>query len=183
MTSFQELTLNLEVAAIINMMNSSKLYVPDPQKWVKFYRHMADGKVRLQPASQLGNGKVAHSFIAPIDHYVKQFEDSASEQPPIKLVTPAEQVVEQAKSELKRKDKGIKRPAKTLNSQNKNRRGKRKVSKPKTVKKKRSKKGKLKTKVKKTLGKITKIPKKHQIGGKNQIGGRKKKSQVQKKKS
>ena len=111
------------------MMNSSKLYVPDPQKWVKFYRHMADGKVRLQPASQLGNGKVAHSFIAPIDHYVKQFEDSASEQPPIKLVTPAEQVVEQAKSELKRKDKGIKRPAKTLNSQNKNRRGKRKVSK------------------------------------------------------
>ena len=63
------------------------------------------------------------------------------------------------------------------------RRGKRKVSKPKTVKKKRSQKGKLKTKVKKTLGKITKIPQKHQIGGKNQIGGRKKKSQVQKKKS
>lgn len=37
-------------------MNSSKLYVPDPQKWVYFYQHMAEGKIRFNSANQMREG-------------------------------------------------------------------------------------------------------------------------------
>ena len=89
-------------------MDSSKLYVPDPQKWVKFYRNMADGKFSLYSSNQVGGGQPSQFFITPIDSYVDKSESSEAKRAPIKLVSPSEQTVSQAKSELEREGQAIK---------------------------------------------------------------------------
>lgn len=69
-------------------MNSSKLYVPDPQKWVRFYKQMVEGKIRLNLVNQMRvGGRVTHSFIAPLDKYLHLYEDSMSKVPPVKPVS------------------------------------------------------------------------------------------------
>lgn len=72
-------------------MNHSKLYVPNPQKWVHFFDKVAKVKQR-------GGGKVPQ--ILPLDKYTAI--ESQNNQVPVKVVTPAEQTVQQAKSELER---------------------------------------------------------------------------------
>lgn len=112
-------------------MNPSKLYVPDPQKWVRFYKHVADGKIRLNSPNQIGGGNTAHSFIAPVDKFLKQYEDTLSKEPPVKLVSTTEQMVDQAKSELQREGEDLKRITQALKSQTKQKRQSGKVSKTK----------------------------------------------------
>ena len=90
-------------------MDPSKLYVSDPQKWVKFYKNIADGKIKLFSTNQVGGGEKFHSFIAPIDKYVRQSEKSSStSQLPVKLVSSTEQIIDQAKQELKREGENLK---------------------------------------------------------------------------
>lgn len=90
-------------------MDPSRLYVPDPQKWVKFYKNVAEGKVKQFATNQVGAGSAGHSFITPIDKYLTHFEkSSSSNQPPVKLVSPTEQIVDQAKNELKREGEDLK---------------------------------------------------------------------------
>ena len=78
-------------------MNSSKLYVPNPQKWVDFFDKVAQGKVKLD---QHGGGNVSH--IIPMDQYASSHSNTT--QLPVKIVSPSEQVVDQAKSELEREN-------------------------------------------------------------------------------
>ncbi|OOZ35903.1 hypothetical protein [Solemya elarraichensis gill symbiont] len=78
-------------------MNPSKLYVPNPQKWVQFFDKMARGKLKW---GQHGGGSV--SRIIPMDQYISAQSDG--QQFPVKIVSPAEQTVDQAKSELVREN-------------------------------------------------------------------------------
>lgn len=104
-------------------MDPSKLYVPDPQKWMKFYKNMADGKIKLFSTNQIGGGLNSNSFIAPIDKYVGQSEQSPStDQTPVKLVSTTEQFVDQAKQELKREGEDLKGVVKAMKSHKKKRR-------------------------------------------------------------
>lgn len=74
-------------------MDYSKLYVPNPQIWVDFSDKVAKVK-------QSGGEKV--SQILPLDKYTTT--ESQDNQLPIKIVSPAEQTVQQARSELEREN-------------------------------------------------------------------------------
>lgn len=74
-------------------MNHSKLYVPNPQKWLDLFDKVAKVK-------QSGGGK--RSQILPLDKYTTI--ESQNKQVPVKAVSPAEQTVQQAKSELEREN-------------------------------------------------------------------------------
>ena len=127
-------------------MDPSKLYVPNPQKWVTFFDKVADGKARF-----VQSGGARNMEILPLDRYSKENVTPVT----VKAVTPAEQTVQQAASELKRED--INPTELTKMVQKTKRRRKRRTSKK---------------------GRIVKIVKKRQVGGrrKKQFGGRKKQS-------
>ena len=78
-------------------MNPSRLYVPNPQKWVQFFDKVAKGKVKY---GQSGDGNITQ--IIPMDQYTSY--QSGAKQLPVNLVSPAGQTVNQAKSELERVD-------------------------------------------------------------------------------
>ena len=79
-------------------MNPSKLYVPNPQKWVHFFDRVAKGTVNIE---QTGSGR--KGGLISVEREGHSARQSNSELP-IKAVTPAEQTVQQAKSELKREN-------------------------------------------------------------------------------
>ena len=73
-------------------MNHSKLYVPDAQKWIEFLKQMST----KQKLIQTGGGRMLH--ITPTR------ENINTKSVTLNSVAPAQQTVEQAKSELKRED-------------------------------------------------------------------------------
>jgi len=75
-------------------MNPSKLYVPNPQKWVNFFDRMAKGKVTFE---QSGAGR--RRWVIPLD---KTLIESTGREVPIQVISPAEMTAQQAKSELVR---------------------------------------------------------------------------------
>lgn len=156
-------------------MNPSKLYVPNPQKWVKFYKHMADGKFRLHPTNQMGGGHAAQSFIAPIDKFVDQYDNSTPKQPSLKLVSTTEQMVDQAKSELKREGEDLKTLAQAIKGQKRKRlqSGKTSKSKRATGNKGRKSTDKAKKPIKKVRKNASKSKKPNRSGkDKQQTGGK-----------
>jgi hypothetical protein len=78
-------------------MNPSKLYVPNPQEWVQFFHKLAQGNVKL---GQIGGGNVAQ--IIPMDQHTSTQANTSGLS--LKRVSPAEQTVDQAKSELEREN-------------------------------------------------------------------------------
>ena len=133
-------------------MNPSKLYIPNPQKWMRFFDKVAKVK-------QSGGGYVPK--ILHLDKYVTA--DSNAENVPIKSVSPAEQTVQQAVSELKRDN--IK-PVSTMTTSQTSK-GYRRRRPTVTKKSKRLNRGKKSKKVKrKNKGKIVKISRRVQKGGK-----------------
>lgn len=134
-------------------MNHSKLYVPNPQKWVDFFDKVAKVK-------QSGGGKVPQ--ILPLDKYTTI--ESQNKELSVKAVSPAEQTVQQARSELEREN--IKPSTVVeMNHKLKPRRLKRMSKKKKTAKLRRGKNRK-----------IVKISRKRQKGGKKVKHRRKVKS-------
>jgi len=90
------------------------------EKWVRFYRNMAKGNVPLhkyghaERGAPLGRASRGPTVI-PLEPYCKQQPgETALEKPSIRVVSPAEQVVQQAKSEIKARDT-IKRSGKPAN--------------------------------------------------------------------
>ena len=114
-------------------MNPENLYVPNPQKWVTFYKHLAEGKIKLHPPNQIGGGKKLNSFIAPVDKFVNQVENSTIKQPSVNLVSTTEQMVDQAKSELKREGEDLKTLSQAIKNHNRKRGRQRKTSKCRLV--------------------------------------------------
>lgn len=80
-------------------MNHSKLYVPNPQRWVDFFDKVAKGKVEV---NQKGGGGSGFMQIVPADR--KDTSPNRKPEVPVKFISATEQLVEQAKSELERKD-------------------------------------------------------------------------------
>lgn len=123
-------------------MKPSNLYIPNPQKWVHFFNKVVDGKVKML---QTGGGQT--SRILPLGTYTPA-ETNKNQQIVVKTVSPAEQTVQQAKSELQRENIKLDRIVRM--NQNKRRHRRR------------------------NNGKITKISRKSQIGGRKTTGGRRK---------
>lgn len=87
---------------------NKKLYVPDTKKWTRFYMQISKGNVNpytdhTMKGYQRGGGlrNKTSPFMLSIDTYAKDMDDS-HKNPKINVTSPAEQIVEQAKSEIKR---------------------------------------------------------------------------------
>jgi hypothetical protein len=78
-------------------MNLSKLYVPNPQVWVPFFHKLAQGNVKLE---QIGGGNVGQIIL--MDQYTSTQASTSGLS--LRRVSPAEQTVDQAKSELEREN-------------------------------------------------------------------------------
>lgn len=98
-------------------MNPEKLYVPNPQKWITFYKRLADGKIKQYSVNQIGAGENHQSSILPVDKFISQSEVKLPKQTALKLVSTTEQMVDQAKSELKREGEDLKMIPHILKSQ------------------------------------------------------------------
>lgn len=91
------------------------MYIPDAQKWVKYYENMAKGynnpfinqtgtKIKQIGGSLSGS---QGQFMIPIEE-TSRLTDSLSQNPVrVQLVSPAQQVAEQAKSELQQMKRGV----------------------------------------------------------------------------
>ena len=101
-------------------MNVSKMYVPNVGKWIKYYQDIVDGKKSSynheRTVKQRGSGLSNNSseFMIPIDSNETQGEKALpARRMDVDLVSPVQQVVEQAKSELKRKRTPITRQSRS----------------------------------------------------------------------
>ena len=143
-------------------MDPSKLYVPDPQKWVKFYKNMAEGKTKPFLTNQIGGGSTSKSFITLIDKNISQSESqqSPTSQLPIKLVSSTQQAVDQAKQELKREGEDLKEVVTAMKVHRTKRRSPGKVVKRKKAFNKKIKKGSRKSSKRVTKKKARRGPRK-----------------------
>ena len=91
-------------------MDISNLYVPNVENWMKYYKDAGNGKsaahVIHKNIKQRGGSITGHSaqFIMPIPSSSESPKSSKSELD-VNLVSPVQQTVEQAKSEINRLDK------------------------------------------------------------------------------
>ena len=77
-------------------MNPSKLYVPNPQKWVSFFDRVSKGLTTLNQS-----GGARQSRVISVE---SPNSKQNANQLPLKAVSPAQQTVLQAKSELEREN-------------------------------------------------------------------------------
>lgn len=149
-------------------MDSNKVYVPNPQKWIRYYESMAKGSHNPYVGQNGGNsgkqmgGSLVGSpgtFMVPIETH-KDSKSHQADPMTIKLVSPSEQVVQQAKAELQIEKKGIKRknPLKKNSSSKRRRMIKTPIKSKgkKSVKKNRRYKRSQKTNIQKTKRKTPK---------------------------
>jgi len=93
------------------------MYVPNPQKWMKYYESMAKGyhnpyvDQKGGQRKQIGGSLSGNrgTFMVPIEEIPHSTNSLSSNPVKVNLVSPSQQVVEQAKSELQIARKGIKR--------------------------------------------------------------------------
>ncbi|MES9880033.1 MAG: hypothetical protein ABW185_04045 [Sedimenticola sp.] len=141
-----------------------KLYVPNPQKWVRFFDKVAEGKATF---GQSGGARKME--IIPIDKCASTDKTTL----PIEAVAPAEQTVQQAASELKRENINPEAVSKMIQKTEKRRRKRTstiaKIAKKKQVGGSRKQIG---VRRKKQIG----GRKKRGGGAKKRLGGRKKQS-------
>jgi hypothetical protein len=91
------------------METTGRMYVPDTKKWTNFYTQISKGNVNpytdhSMKGYQRGGGLRNNTspFMVSIDKYAKELNEREI-RPAIKMTSPSEQVVEQAKSEVVRK--------------------------------------------------------------------------------
>jgi hypothetical protein len=91
------------------METTGRMYVPDTKKWTNFYTQISKGNVNpytdhSMKGYQRGGGLRNNTspFMVSIDKYAKELNEKEI-RPAIKMTSPSEQVVEQAKSEVIRK--------------------------------------------------------------------------------
>ncbi|KAK3108766.1 hypothetical protein FSP39_015239 [Pinctada imbricata] len=137
---------------------SSKTYIPNAKKWIQYYdtvikkKHRPYSKIRY--ANQHGGSiaSTAPNYMVPIEHAQKNSNSQSDMK--INLVSPAQQVVEQAKSEItrdltKRHYKQRKPGKKIIRNQHRKqgsssvrRQKRKKANQDKTPKRKKTKEGK-----------------------------------------
>jgi len=89
-------------------MDASDMYVPNVNKWMEYYKNIGTGKnnnyntarsINQRGGSISGN---VNEFMIPIDDYAKGMEkESTQNKLSVNLVSPTQQTVEQAESEVK----------------------------------------------------------------------------------
>ncbi len=92
-------------------MNSQKMYIPNMEKWSKYYENVVQGKNNSYINYMHNMGKNG-SFMIPVEKptTVKDSTAIANEKCKIQLVSPSAQMVEMAKETLQ--EEGIKRKTK-----------------------------------------------------------------------
>jgi hypothetical protein len=85
----------------------NKMYIPNPQKWVKYYESMTKEHRMKQIGGSLSGSQ--GSFMVPIEEASTSVNLHPSNPMKVELASPSQQFVEQAKSELQAEKKGIKR--------------------------------------------------------------------------
>ena len=93
------------------------MYIPNPQKWVKYYESMTKG--HQNPCIDLRGGRMKQiggslsgsqgSFMVPIEEASTSVNLHPSNPMKFEIASPSQQFIEQAKSELQAEKKGIKR--------------------------------------------------------------------------
>jgi len=138
-----------------------KMFIPNTQKWIQYYQNL--GKDGHNPyinnthrgGKQIGGGSLSGSprqFITPIGQPNKSDHE---EKVTVKLVSPVQQTIDQAKDEVERNKEGIKRKRPNTSVSLDRKRRKKQI---KTVKKSPKKQASKKTSAVKRLKK--KVPKK-----------------------
>lgn len=87
-------------------MDVSNMYVPDPEKWLKFYKdntHHQNIRNRHQKGGSLVIG--GQTEITPIEIKKNPTAKTEISNVPVKIVSPSQAVVDQAKTEINRKTK------------------------------------------------------------------------------
>ncbi len=97
------------MSLISNSSESQSLYVPNPDLWVKFYSDVAKGHIPPNSAiSSMGRrhkpGNIKHA--SPLN-LQKNIDAAANRREGVTIISPSEQVVEQAKSEIERKPEEV----------------------------------------------------------------------------
>lgn len=117
-------------------MDSNKFYVPNVHKWIKYYQerrndpYIQSGYQRKQVGGSLSGAE--GSFMVPIDDRSPAINQSNPVE--LKLVSPSQQVVEQAKAELEMVRKGTKRKTSNKSVSRQKKRRTVKTTKKKVVK-------------------------------------------------
>ena len=93
-------------------MNSSSRYVPSHEKWIKYY-----DKVGVSEHPHYFHSKLGHSNKTNTEKIKSKNETPSTSELKVEFVSPALQVVEQATSEMKREQVGIKRKCSTAKLQ------------------------------------------------------------------
>lgn len=89
-------------------MDVTKIYVPDPQKWIKYYQHMADIRKPSRIYQWTGINQSGGSISGIGNSYMIPVESSSTsnishkDNTNVKLISPAQSTVDQAASEIKR---------------------------------------------------------------------------------
>lgn len=85
---------------------TKKMYVPDPKKWIDFYHSVSSGntnpyimygRINQRGGALMGSSK---QFMIPLENKTHS-KLQQMDVPKVQLVSPAEQVVQQAKDELR----------------------------------------------------------------------------------
>lgn len=152
-------------------MNVNKMYIPNTQKWIHYYENL--GKNGRNPyinyarrgGKQTGGGSLSGSprqFITPIGPRQKSEHD---EKVTVKLVSPVQQTIDQAKDEVERNQlqQGIKRKRSNKSVSSTRKRSRKQTQKKKTASKKKSTIKRLKKSNKKVVKKSTKSRSKKNI--------------------
>lgn len=87
---------------------TKKMYVPDPKTWINYYKnanHFSVNGYKNQRGGGLMNSP--KEYLIPIENNTRE-KPPITDLPKLEFISPAEQVVQQAKDELK---EGIKRKA------------------------------------------------------------------------
>ena len=151
-------------------MNINKMYIPNTQKWIHYYENL--GKNGRNPyidyarrgGKQIGGGSLSGSspqFITPIGPRQK---GEQNEKVTVKLVSPVQQTIDQAKDEVETKQlqRGIKRKRSNKSVSSTRKRSRKQTQKVKKAKNKSTVK-RLKKSSKKVVKKTTKNQSKKKI--------------------
>lgn len=100
-------------------MNTSQIYILNPQKLIQFYKGFVSGhhnsySMPLSYSNQHGGSITASSssFMIPIED--KRDQDSSHQKKKLTVISPAQQVVEQAKLTLQRQNRPVYRRTKLV---------------------------------------------------------------------
>ena len=93
-------------------MNQNQLYIPNHEKWVKYYEELGttEHPIYFQPGNRKNLGKTSGSIgkrgekgIIPIETATHKLSNNVGKLK-VELVSPVQQVVEQAASEINREN-------------------------------------------------------------------------------